>query len=367
VVASRVVTIATRRSLQVEQLERLKFEPMVKRKGSIISKDEERVPKRRLRSGRIIETLTSPLRLTKKVVTASAPSNPRHKTFVKPSTKSAVKIKRVIDNEDGLDENYDELCSTSSHDSQAIVVHKKALSNETNMNWISADMGLVEKRGEVLHGKTSISKAKSTRKTARGICNHLILAAVSKLTRYVGDAFGVESGSSPQLLHLPEESPMKTVMEATIYTPRKKSRRLSTTPSEDLDISSPPSRVHNPDFSLHGTDTVGFSETTMTTVQQSGSQNFNFLPSHLHSCLNAQKRAILRTLQHPTARVDDSDNLFAVNEIASRQLADLIEGTTMRAEGNSCILLGPRGSGKSRVCGFFPLSLKTYLIACTAD
>ena len=94
----------------------------------------------------------------------------------------------------------------------------------------------------------------------------------------------------------------------------------------------------------------------MATVQQSGSQNSNFLPSHLHSCLNAQKRAILRTLQHPTARVDDSDNL-SVNEIASRQLADLIEGTTMRGEGNSCILLGPRGSGKSRVSGLLPLFL----------
>ena len=146
---------------------------MVKRKGSIISKDDEQVSKRRLRSGRIIETLTSPLRPTKEVVTASAPSTPRVKPFVKPftSTKSALKIARVIDNEDGLEENYDELCSTSSHDSQAIV-HKKALSNETNMNWISADMGSVEKKGfqgQVLHGKTSISKAKSTRKTARGI------------------------------------------------------------------------------------------------------------------------------------------------------------------------------------------------------
>ena len=145
-------------------------------------------------------------------------------------------------------------------------------------------------------------------------------------------------------------------MEVTIYTPRKRSRRLSTTPSEDPNISSPPSRVHNLEYSLHGTDTVGPSKTIMTTLQ-SGSQISNSLPSHLHSCLNAQKRAILRALQHPTVRVDDSDNLFAVNEIASRQLADLIEGTTTRAEGNSCILLGPRGSGKSRVSGFLPLLL----------
>ena len=165
----------------------------------------------------------------------------------------------------------------------------------------------------------------------------------------------MESGSSPQLLQLREKSPVKTVMEVTIYNSRKISRRLSKAPSEDPDISSPP-RVHSPEFSLHGRDTVGSSKTTITTIQQSGSQNSNFLPSHLHSCLNAQKRAILRTLQHPIARVYDSDNL-SVNEFASRQLADLIEGTTMRAEGNSCILLGPRGSGKSRVSGFLLLFL----------
>lgn len=149
---------------------------MVKRKGSITSKDEERGSKRRLRSGRIIETLTSPLRLTKEVVTASSPSNPRVKPFVKPFTssrsKSAIKIVGVINGEDGLDETDDELCSTSSHDSlaQAIVVNKKTLSSETNL--ISADMSSVEKkrfRGQIPHGKTSKPKAKLTRKTARGI------------------------------------------------------------------------------------------------------------------------------------------------------------------------------------------------------
>ena len=121
---------------------------MVKRKGSKFSKDEERVSKRRLRSGRIIETLTSPLRPTKEAVTAS--TNPRVKPFN--SSKSALKIVHVIDNEDVLDET--EL--PSSH-----------LSNETNMNWISADMGLVEKKG--------VSKAKSSRKAVRGIIITLYL------------------------------------------------------------------------------------------------------------------------------------------------------------------------------------------------
>lgn len=157
----------------------------LKRKGSTVSKDEEPVSKRRLRSARTIEILTSPLPHAKEAqVNASAPSNAGVKPFT--STKSAVKIARVVNNEDSLDET---------------------------------------------------------------------------------------------------------------------------------------------------------------------------LPSHLHSCLNAQKRAILRTLQRPSAQAIEGDNPFVVNEFATRQLADLIEGTMMRAEGNSCILLGPRGSGKSRVSRFLLLLL----------
>jgi origin recognition complex subunit 4 len=188
----------------------------------------------------------------------------------------------------------------------------------------------------------------------------------AKLTRYVGDESAMESDSSLQL-QFPEESPTKTSMEVAIYFPRRKSRRLSILPLEGPDTSSTPSRIHDAGPSLQGAVTVGSSKTTITTVHQSGLQNSTFLPSHLHSWLNAQKRAILRTLQRSSAPVDESDKLFAVNEIATRQLADLIEGTVIRAEGNSCILLGPRGSGKSRVSGFLPLITPIYFIACTAD
>jgi origin recognition complex subunit 4 len=37
------------------------------------------------------------------------------------------------------------------------------------------------------------------------------------------------------------------------------------------------------------------------------------------------------------------------NTVASQQLSDLLIGTVTRGEGNSCLLLGPRGSGKTRV------------------
>ena len=161
----------------------------------------------------------------------------------------------------------------------------------------------------------------------------------------------MQSGSPLQLSQFPEKSPAKTALEVTMYPSRKKSRRLSTAPSEE--ILSSPSRIHDPESPLQEAVTVGSSKTTITTLHQSGSQISNTFPSHLHSCLNAQKRAILRTLQSPSAMVDESENLFVVNQIATRQLTDLIEGSVIRAEGNSCILLGPRGSGKSRVSRFF--------------
>ena len=75
------------------------------------------------------------------------------------------------------------------------------------------------------------------------------------------------------------------------------------------------------------------------------------LPPHLHPCLDAQKRAILAALQDPPdpldAGMDDEEPL--TNLIASQQLSDLLTGTVTRGEGNSCLLLGPRGSGKTRV------------------
>lgn len=79
----------------------------------------------------------------------------------------------------------------------------------------------------------------------------------------------------------------------------------------------------------------------------------NILPSHLHTCLIAQKRAILQALQQPPEVVDsasdDENEDPSTNKVASKQLTDLLSGTINRGEGNSCLILGPRGSGKSRV------------------
>ncbi|KAJ7638841.1 origin recognition complex subunit 4 C-terminus-domain-containing protein [Roridomyces roridus] len=67
----------------------------------------------------------------------------------------------------------------------------------------------------------------------------------------------------------------------------------------------------------------------------------------LSSCLNAQKRHILRTILHPPDLPDEDAD--SANPIALKQLRDLLKGTVERGEGNSCLVIGPRGSGKTRI------------------
>ena len=70
------------------------------------------------------------------------------------------------------------------------------------------------------------------------------------------------------------------------------------------------------------------------------------------SCLHAQKRAILHALHYPKSavfdKVDENGGPSA-NADALEELKALLTGTLERGEGNSCLLIGPRGSGKSRV------------------
>ena len=69
------------------------------------------------------------------------------------------------------------------------------------------------------------------------------------------------------------------------------------------------------------------------------------LPSHLVPHLHSQKKAVLRALQHPPLNEHESSPHASM----FNQLTELTKGTTQRNEGNSCLILGPRGSGKSRV------------------
>ncbi|KAG5649040.1 hypothetical protein DXG03_000389 [Asterophora parasitica] len=79
---------------------------------------------------------------------------------------------------------------------------------------------------------------------------------------------------------------------------------------------------------------------------------------HLYPCVNAQKRAILRALQKLPDIADDGDGDDrgidedeepSTNSVAAEQLKSLLDGTISRGEGNSCLVLGAKGSGKSRL------------------
>ena len=75
------------------------------------------------------------------------------------------------------------------------------------------------------------------------------------------------------------------------------------------------------------------------------------LPSHLGPCLRVQQRAILASLKSSSDFFvdDDGDDQQSPNAVVRRQLQDLLLGSTIRGEGNSCLVVGPRGSGKTSV------------------
>jgi hypothetical protein len=76
------------------------------------------------------------------------------------------------------------------------------------------------------------------------------------------------------------------------------------------------------------------------------------LPDKFLTCLEAQKSAVLEALQEPLAMESLPTYLGVKN-----QLQELAIGSVDRHEGNSCLILGPRGSGKSRVCEYVRTTL----------
>lgn len=72
------------------------------------------------------------------------------------------------------------------------------------------------------------------------------------------------------------------------------------------------------------------------------------LSTHLIPGLRRQQRAVLTALRTLQAHGDDDDD-DGVNAVTRRQLTDLLLGSVERGEGNSCLLVGPRGSGKTTI------------------
>jgi hypothetical protein len=78
------------------------------------------------------------------------------------------------------------------------------------------------------------------------------------------------------------------------------------------------------------------------------------LPHHLYHFVPLQKKVILQRLRNPPYVELGGDRV--VNG-AGKELRGLLEGTMERGEGNSCLILGPRGSGKSLVGSHRPFDL----------
>lgn len=77
----------------------------------------------------------------------------------------------------------------------------------------------------------------------------------------------------------------------------------------------------------------------------------------LISCLETQKRVCLRALTNPRLTPENIEGSDEKEHPAISPLMSLLEGTVERGEGNSCLLLGGRRSGKTLVS---PLLVSVY-------
>ncbi|KAI0770766.1 origin recognition complex subunit 4 C-terminus-domain-containing protein [Irpex lacteus] len=165
-------------------------------------------------------------------------------------------------------------------------------------------------------------------------------------------------GSTPQA----SASPLKRNLTASAVSPRKpESPRLPTL------LLPRPTKANNklnflaplpPTSPTKAAVSTPFSSPrkakAFATPQTSPSRLPRTLPSHLHASFHAQRRAALRALHHLTVpdveeEGEDEEAGPSTNAVAQQQLTSLLKGTVERGEGNSCLLIGPRGSGKTQI------------------
>ncbi|EIN10651.1 hypothetical protein PUNSTDRAFT_100328 [Punctularia strigosozonata HHB-11173 SS5] len=103
------------------------------------------------------------------------------------------------------------------------------------------------------------------------------------------------------------------------------------------------------------------SSPTRSSPSKSPARQQRPLPPELVPCLNAQKKAVLAALRDPLALMlesshmnedddeEDDETPEPANVQAHEDLRNLLQGTVERGEGNSCMLVGPRGSGKTKL------------------
>jgi origin recognition complex subunit 4 len=136
------------------------------------------------------------------------------------------------------------------------------------------------------------------------------------------------------------------------------------TPDETFDTHSPPklNGVHRPRFNAIPASPSSRSSSTNASVasvllpikptepsSKGLSKTSSTIPSTMEHLLDLQKRVSLKTLYESPifAEPESGEHSTAMN--ATTSLYNMLKGTTERGEGNSCLVLGPRRSGKTRV------------------
>lgn len=160
-----------------------------------------------------------------------------------------------------------------------------------------------------------------------------------------------DRGASPSDEGQDEDEEMDTVEDADLGYPGKKlaapklmDRQSSASPSpssvvgdeEDIELVIPP-RSPSPPPSR-----------PVSPTKRGGRKGI--LPSQEY-LLNEQKGECLKALRKPPllSSLHDAETEREADDTSRKAIENLLKGTIERGEGNSCLVLGPRGSGKTRV------------------
>ncbi|KAG8962721.1 hypothetical protein FRC03_003875, partial [Tulasnella sp. 419] len=205
-----------------------------------------------------------------------------------------------------------------------------------------------------LGAASSTERPETPTKTVRSISHRTTTSRRTKAL--VSDS---EEETPPS--RVPVTSPTKTVTRPTErHSRNKKSDHLNKSEdgeSHDAD-SQPISGPSQSNIITSPSKTrIPGQTSTLTSLPQS-------LPTSLHEVLHIQKDEIRRALLEPPVLSLPPDGISSptkgkgkgkepIKESSTPQATDtltaLLKGTTERGEGNSCLVMGPRGSGKSRV------------------
>ncbi|GJE84838.1 origin recognition complex subunit 4 [Phanerochaete sordida] len=151
-------------------------------------------------------------------------------------------------------------------------------------------------------------------------------------------------------------TPTRTLPQTNRKPPsRRVARPRSPSPEVEL-LDNPVSEPQSPTTPLDSTPAEPSPvDGEVAALPTSLGHQLSTLPSELEPCLEAQKRATLRALHEISALPqapagsDDAEVQPPTNALAYEQLQNLLNGTVERGEGNSCLVVGPKGSGKTQL------------------